>query len=162
MHFFFNNQISIKIFLELSPAQVHFRTELSSEKDLNEEYRTVIETLDQFYRDVNLQINDLDKALQQIDKYQQDIQSLKQKLVQEEQLLKTMAAEQSADNVQVRVCFFYIHSCFLYITIKCHKNLEKIYLSISGDREHSLNFISFSSLKLIFFILFCIKLNFGL
>lgn len=88
--------------------QVHFRTELSSEKDLNEEYRTVIESLDQFYKDVNLMIGDLDKALQQIDKYQQDIQSLKQKLVQEEQLLKTMAAEQSADNVQVRVCFYTI------------------------------------------------------
>lgn len=83
---------------------MHFRTELSCEKDLNDEYRAVIDTLDQFYQDVNRQISELDKALQQIDKYQHDIQMLKQKLVQEEQLLKTMTPEQSSDNVQVRVC----------------------------------------------------------
>lgn len=71
---------------------------------MNDEYRTVIESLDQFYQDVNRQIGELDKALQQIDKYQYDIQMLKQKLVQEEQLLKTMTPEHPADNVQVRVC----------------------------------------------------------
>lgn len=112
---------------------MHFRTELSSEKDLNEEYRAVIESLDQFHRDVNLMINDLDKALQQIDKYQQDIQSLKQKLVQEEQLLKTMAAEQSADNVQVRVCFYYSHSCFLYLYH--HQNITKIFREYQISQE---------------------------
>lgn len=83
---------------------MHFRTELSCEKTLNEEYRAVIESLDKFYQDVSRQIGDLEKALQQIDKYQHDIQLLKQKLVQEEQLLKTMTPEQPADNVQVRVC----------------------------------------------------------
>lgn len=82
---------------------MHFRTELSCEKDLNEEYRAVIETLDHFYQDVNRQISDLEKALQQIDKYQHDIQMLKQKLVQEEQLLKTMTPDHPSDNVQVRV-----------------------------------------------------------
>jgi prefoldin subunit 5 len=84
---------------------VHFRTELSCEKDLNDEYRKVIETLDGFHQDINRQISELEKALGQIDKYQHDIQQLKQKLIQEEQLLKTMTPDQSADNVQVRVCF---------------------------------------------------------
>lgn len=83
---------------------MHFRTELSCEKDLNDEYRHVIDTLDKFYQDVNRQISDLEKALTQIDKYQHDIQLLKTKLVQEEQLLKTMSPDQQADNVQVRVC----------------------------------------------------------
>jgi DNA repair ATPase RecN len=83
---------------------VHFRTELSCEKDLNDEYRTVVESLDQFYQDVTRQIGDLEKALQQIDRYQHDIQTLKQKLVQEEQLLKTMTPDHPVDTVQVRVC----------------------------------------------------------
>jgi DNA repair exonuclease SbcCD ATPase subunit len=82
---------------------VHFRTELSCEKDLNDEYRAVVESLDQLYQDVTRQISDLEKALQQIDKYQHDIQMLKQKLVQEEQLLKTMTPDHPVDNVQVRV-----------------------------------------------------------
>jgi cell shape-determining protein MreC len=71
---------------------------------LNDEYRAVVESLDQFYHDVTRQISDLEKALQQIDKYQHDIQSLKQKLVQEEQLLKTMTPDHPVDTVQVRVC----------------------------------------------------------
>lgn len=82
---------------------MHFRSELSCEKDLNDEYRELIATLDRFNQDVNLQIKELNTALQQIDKYQQDIQMLKQKLVQEEQLLKTMTPDHPADNVQVRV-----------------------------------------------------------
>lgn len=83
---------------------MHFRTELSCEKDLNDEYRAVVESLDQFFQDVSRQINDLEKALQQIDKYQHDVQMLKQKLVQEEQLLKTMTPDHPVDNIQVRVC----------------------------------------------------------
>jgi oligoendopeptidase F len=85
---------------------VHFRTELSCEKDLNDEYRAIIESLDQLYQDVGRQISDLEKALQQIDKYQHDVQLLKQKLVQEEQLLKTMTLEHpdsSDPNIQVGV-----------------------------------------------------------
>lgn len=83
---------------------MHFRSELSCEKDLNDEYRAVVESLDQFHQDVTRQIGDLEKALQQIDKYQHDIQTLKQKLIQEEQLLKTMTPDHPVDNVQVRVC----------------------------------------------------------
>lgn len=85
---------------------MHFRTELSCEKDLNDEYRAIIESLDQLYQDVGRQISDLEKALQQIDKYQHDVQLLKQKLVQEEQLLKTMTLEHpdgSDPNIQVGV-----------------------------------------------------------
>jgi dsDNA-specific endonuclease/ATPase MutS2 len=98
---------------------------LSSEKDLNEEYRAVIESLDQFYREVNLQISDLDKALQQIDKYQQDIQTLKQKLVQEEQLLKSMTPEHPADNVQVRVCFLFPSTLFQFLSLSHHQKTTK-------------------------------------
>lgn len=81
---------------------------MSCEKDLNDEYRTIIENLDQLYQDVSRQISDLEKALQQIDKYQHDVQLLKQKLVQEEQLLKTMSLEHpdgSDPNIQVGVLF---------------------------------------------------------
>ena len=105
---------------------MHFRTELSCEKDLNDEYRAVIETLDQFYQDVNREIGQLEKALQQIDKYQHEIQLLKQKLIQEEQLLKTMTPDQPADYVQVRVCLlshnFAYHFSFSH-RIQRRKNL---------------------------------------
>ena len=86
---------------------MHFRTELSCEKDLNDEYAAVIDSLDQLYQDVSRQISDLEKALQQIDKYQHEIQMLKQKLIQEEQLLKTMSPDlpESAESVQVRGLF---------------------------------------------------------
>lgn len=85
---------------------MHFRNELSCEKEINDEYRTVIESLDQFQQDVARQIADLEKALSQIEKYQYDIQLLKQKLVQEEQLLKSMTPEShTPENIQVRVCF---------------------------------------------------------
>lgn len=50
-------------------------------------------------------ISDLEKSLGQIEKYQYDIQQLKQKLVQEEQLLRSMSPEShTTENVQVRVC----------------------------------------------------------
>lgn len=95
---------------------MHFRTELSCEKDLNDEYRAIIESLDQLYQDVGRQISDLEKALQQIDKYQHDVQLLKQKLVQEEQLLKTMTLEHpdgsSDPNIQVGV--FVLNSSLFY------------------------------------------------
>lgn len=71
---------------------------------MNDEYRAVTENLDCFYQDVNRQIENLEQALQQIDKYQHDINSLKQKLIQEEHLLKTLAPDHSADEAQVRVC----------------------------------------------------------
>ena len=89
---------------------MHFRTELSCEKDLNDEYTAVIQNLDQLYQDVSRQIGDLEKALQQIDKYQHDIQMLKQKLVQEEQLLKTMTPEHgdATDNIQVRFLIYFL------------------------------------------------------
>jgi hypothetical protein len=81
---------------------VHFRNELSCEKDISDEYRNVIEILDQFNQDINRQIADLEKALAQIEKYQYDIQLLKQKLIQEEQILKHMSPEtDSPDNIQV-------------------------------------------------------------
>lgn len=86
--------------------QVHFRTELSCEKDLNDEYNNVNEGLDKFYQEVNRRIGDLEKAVKQIDKYQYDIQMMKQKLIQEEQLLKTMTSDSNkAENIQVRVCY---------------------------------------------------------
>lgn len=90
---------------------MHFRSELSCEKDLNDEYRELTATLDRFNQDVNLQIKELNTALQQIDKYQHDIQMLKQKLVQEEQLLKTMTPDHPADNVQVRVWWWFLIVC---------------------------------------------------
>lgn len=88
---------------------MHFRTELSCEKDLNDEYTAVIQNLDQLYQDVARQVGDLEKALQQIDKYQHDIQVLKQKLVQEEQLLKTMTPDkaEATDSIQVRFSFYF-------------------------------------------------------
>ena len=89
---------------------MHFRTELSCEKDLNDEYTTVIQNLDQLYQDVARQISDLEKALQQIDKYQHDIQVLKQKLVQEEQLLKSMTPDhgEASDTIQVRNLIYFL------------------------------------------------------
>lgn len=85
---------------------MHFRTELSCEKDLNDEYNNVNEGLDKFYQEVNRRIGDLEKAVKQIDKYQYDIQMMKQKLIQEEQLLKTMTSDSNkAENIQVRVCY---------------------------------------------------------
>lgn len=89
---------------------MHFRTELSCEKDLNDEYTAVIQNLDQLYQDVSRQIGDLEKALQQIDKYQHDIQMLKQKLVQEEQLLKTMTPDHgdATDTIQVRILIYFL------------------------------------------------------
>ena len=92
--------------------QVHFRTELSCEKDLNDEYHNVNEGLDKFYQEVNRRIGDLEKAVKQIDKYQYDIQMMKQKLIQEEQLLKTMTSDSNkAENIQVRVCYI-LSLCF--------------------------------------------------
>lgn len=92
--------------------QVHFRTELSCEKDLNDEYNNVNEGLDKFYQEVNRRIGDLEKAVKQIDKYQYDIQMMKQKLIQEEQLLKTMTSDSNkAENIQVRVCYI-LSLCF--------------------------------------------------
>ena len=91
---------------------MHFRTELSCEKDLNDEYQNVNQCLDKFYQEVSGRIGDLDKALKQIDKYQYDIQMMKQKLIQEEQLLKTMTSDSNkAENIQVRVCYI-ISLCF--------------------------------------------------
>lgn len=86
---------------------MHFRNELSCEKELSDEYRNVIESLDQFHHDVSRQIADLEKALVQIEKYQYDIQLLKQKLIQEEQILKHMSPEtDSPENIQVSsLCF---------------------------------------------------------
>lgn len=114
---------------------MHFRTELSCEKDLNDEYRVIVESLDQLYQDVSRQISDLEKALQQIDKYQHDVQLLKQKLVQEEQLLKTMSLEHpdGADpNVQVGVCFklaslLHTHSLILKIWIIPENGKRKLF-----------------------------------
>lgn len=104
---------------------MHFRTELSCEKDLNDEYRGIIESLDQLYQDVGRQIGDLESSLKQIDKYQHEVQLLKQKLVQEEQLLKTMAAEQSADNVQVRVCFYTVPP-FIASYLSHHQQISQL------------------------------------
>lgn len=82
---------------------MHFRTELSCEKEISDEYRIVIESLDQFQQDVSRQIADMEKALSQIEKYQYDIQLLKQKLIQEEHLLKSMTPEShTPENIQVR------------------------------------------------------------
>jgi exonuclease VII small subunit len=91
---------------------VHFRTELSCEKDLNDEYRACIESLDQLYQDVSRQIGDLESALGQIEKYQHEVQTLKQKLIQEEQLLKTMTAshhDANDERIQVGVSFESAH-----------------------------------------------------
>lgn len=128
---------------------------MSSEKDLNEEYRAVIECLDQFYREVNLQIGDLDKALQQIDKYQQDIQTLKQKLVQEEQLLKSMTPEHPADNVQVRVCFLFPSTLLFFLKLfshhqKNHKNLKQFSVLEDEKTNHFVK-INLFYLSLLFF-----------
>lgn len=78
---------------------------------MNDEYRAVIESLDQLYQDVSRQIGDLESALQQIDKYQHEVQLLKQKLVQEEQLLKTLSAstqDPNDQNTQVGVFLYLI------------------------------------------------------
>lgn len=72
---------------------------------MNDEYAAIMDALDQFYQNITFQLADLDKSLQQIDKYQHDIQMLKQKLAHEEQLLKTMTPDQAeaVDNIQVGV-----------------------------------------------------------
>lgn len=94
---------------------------MTCEKYLNDEYTAVIANLDQLYQDVSHQISDLERALQQIDKYQHDIQMLKQKLIQEEQLLKTMTPDQpdAADSVQVGASLFIepntIHQLTIYL-----------------------------------------------
>jgi hypothetical protein len=125
---------------------VHFRTELSCEKALNDEYRTVIDSLDQLYQDVSRQIGDLEKALQQIDKYQHDIQLLKQKLVQEEQLLKTMTPEHPESNIQVGGCFDFmtLNTPLSINTITYHMNiLFKNILRRVVDLKHFTLFLVF-------------------
>ena len=103
---------------------MHFRTELSCEKDLNDEYRGVIESLDQLYQDVGRQIGDLESSLKQIDKYQHEVQLLKQKLVQEEQLLKTMGSSQpDANDQQMQVGDFFISYQFNLCTF-IHSSLK--------------------------------------
>jgi hypothetical protein len=128
---------------------------------MNDEYTAVMQHLDQFYQHVTSQIGDLERSLQQIDKYQHDIQALKQKLAQEEQLLKSMTPNQteSIEKIQVGVIsltrqlttHIHTHSTIYYLLIcLIHEMWQRIFAKCLMKNSFSHFFIFFCDHHLLY------------
>ncbi|XP_062549338.1 muscle-specific protein 300 kDa isoform X2 [Armigeres subalbatus] len=82
----------IKVNMSLEKLQVHFHSEIIYTENLNivHDGRVVIEQLDKLNRDVFHNTQNLDKALTQIEDCQSEMQTIRQRIVQEEQQLRNI------------------------------------------------------------------------
>ncbi|XP_021704076.1 uncharacterized protein LOC5569762 isoform X4 [Aedes aegypti] len=92
----------IKVNMSLEKLQVHFHSEIIYTENPNivHDGRIVIEDLEKLNRDVFQTTQNLDKALVQIEECQSEIQTIRQRIVQEEQQLRNILSplHQSSDS----------------------------------------------------------------
>nr|CAD7256631.1 unnamed protein product [Timema shepardi] len=77
-----------KISISAEKLQVHFRSGVGGDSKVTEAAQEILKELDQFHEVVKEQSNTLDTCLLQLDQYQQEIQQLRQQIVQVESQLR--------------------------------------------------------------------------
>lgn len=75
-----------------SHTQVHFRSGIGGDSKITETAYAILHDLDGLNQLVKSKCTNLEQALSQLDVYQQQMQSLRQKIIQEEQLLRQALA----------------------------------------------------------------------
>lgn len=79
-----------KIKMSIEKLRVHFRSGIGGDKKISEIAEELLSELDVLYKTVTEETASLELCLDQIDQYQQEIQKLRQKVVQVEQQLRTV------------------------------------------------------------------------
>nr|XP_050869210.1 muscle-specific protein 300 kDa [Vespula vulgaris] len=79
-----------KIKISIEKLRVHFRSGIGGDKKITEIAEELLSELDVLYKTVTEETASLELCLDQIDQYQQEIQKLRQKVVQVEQQLRTV------------------------------------------------------------------------
>ncbi|KAK2588097.1 hypothetical protein KPH14_004158 [Odynerus spinipes] len=79
-----------KITISVEKLRVHFRSGIGGDKKITEIAEELLSELDVLYKTVKEETASLEVCLDQIDQYQQEIQKLRQKVVQVEQQLRTV------------------------------------------------------------------------
>lgn len=79
-----------KITISVEKLRVHFRSGIGGDKRITEIAEELLSELDVLYKTVKEETASLEVSLDQIDQYQQEIQKLRQKVVQVEQQLRTV------------------------------------------------------------------------
>nr|CAD7455197.1 unnamed protein product [Timema tahoe] len=77
-----------KISISAEKLQVHFRSGVGGDSKVTEAAQEILKELDQFHEVVKEQSNTLDTCLMQLEQYQQEIQQLRQQIVQVETQLR--------------------------------------------------------------------------
>nr|CAD7432088.1 unnamed protein product [Timema monikensis] len=77
-----------KISISAEKLQVHFRSGVGGDSKVTEAAQEILKELDQFHEVMKEQSNTLDTCLLQLDQYQQEIQQLRQQIVQVESQLR--------------------------------------------------------------------------
>lgn len=107
MFWFLFNSLASLIFL----SQLHFRSGIGGDSKITQSAEALIDDLDQLYQVIKDQSSQLETAIAQVDRYQMEVQQLRQQIIQvEQQLRSTMAPtrlsldpEQSARDQQVGI-----------------------------------------------------------
>lgn len=79
-------------FFCFSRSQVHFRNGIGGDPRISENVDDLLKVLDELNGLVKTKTSSLEETLQQIDVYQQQMQTLRQKIIQEEQQLRLVLA----------------------------------------------------------------------
>ncbi|XP_057659189.1 muscle-specific protein 300 kDa isoform X4 [Diorhabda carinulata] len=81
-----------KISLSVEKLQVHFRSGIESDSKVTESAEDLLVELDELKEVIKTQSSELEMAISQVDNYQQEVQQLRQQIVQVEQQLRTTMA----------------------------------------------------------------------
>lgn len=94
--------------------QLHFRSGIGGDSKVTEAAEALIEDLEQLNQTIKDQSSQLETAIAQVDRYQMEVQQLRQQIIQVEQQLRSLMApthlthdrEQSARDQQVGIDLF--------------------------------------------------------
>lgn len=121
---------------------MHFRAGIGGDTNIVEAARLIVVDLDDLNGSIKLKNHNLEQTLAQLENYQQQMQTLRQKILHEEQQLRLVLAptylphdrERAITEQQVRNCFWrFVIILILFFDIYAHRvkfYCKKIYINI--------------------------------